>query len=108
MLTKPLTPPIWINNATALKKMAEHLLTCFQLAVDTESNGLHAYREQVCLIQFSDGQNDYLVDTLAIKDLSALSPVFDSAQIEKIFHACEYDIICLKRDFGFSFKNIFR
>ena len=35
------------------------------VAVDTESNSLHAYREQVCLIQFSIPQADYLVDPLA-------------------------------------------
>ncbi len=107
MLTEPLRPPVWINNTAALNKLASHLSTCPRLAVDTESNGLHAYREQVCLIQFSDGQTDYLVDTLVIKDLSALAPIFAAAQVEKIFHACEYDILCLKRDFGFSFKNVF-
>ena len=28
-------------------------------------------------------------------------------QIEKVFHAAENDILMLKRDFGFSFANIF-
>ena len=27
--------------------------------------------------------------------------------IEKVFHAAEYDLICLKRDFGFEFNNLF-
>jgi ribonuclease D len=27
--------------------------------------------------------------------------------IEKVFHAAEYDLICLKRDFGFAFNNLF-
>ena len=45
------------------------------LAVDTESNSLYAYRERVCLIQFSTLQDDYLVDPLALDDLSALAPV---------------------------------
>ena len=26
---------------------------------------------------------------------------------QKIFHASEYDIICLKRDYGFQFANLF-
>ncbi len=78
------------------------------LAVDTESNSLYVYQEQVCLVQFSTGSADYLVDPLILHDeLNELAPIFANPNIEKIFHAAEYDIICLKRDFGFSFNNIF-
>jgi ribonuclease D len=78
-----------------------------RLAVDTESNSLHAYREQVCLMQFSTPETDYLVDPLALDDLSPLAPIFANPHIEKIFHAAEYDLICTSRDFGFTFANIF-
>jgi len=78
-----------------------------RLAVDTESNSLHAYREQVCLIQFTTPAQDYVLDPLALADLSALGPLFSSPNIEKIFHAAEYDLICLRRDFGFQFSNLF-
>lgn len=78
-----------------------------RVAVDTESNSLHAYRERVCLIQFSTPKKDYVVDPLALDDLGLLAPLFSSAKIEKIFHAAEYDLICLKRDFGFEFNNLF-
>ncbi len=77
------------------------------VAVDTESNSLYAYQEQVCLIQFSIPAQDYLVDPLALKDLSALGPLFANPRIEKIFHAAEYDLLCLDRDFGFKFENLF-
>lgn len=98
---------IWVDQPSALRKMVDDLARCRYVAVDTESNSLYAYQEQVCLIQFSTGDQDYLVDPLAIRDLSSLEPLFSSPDIEKIFHAAEYDIICLKRDFGFSFANIF-
>jgi ribonuclease D len=77
------------------------------LAIDTESNSLYAYREQVCLIQFSTGRTDYLVDPLYLRDLESLAPLFADPAIEKVFHAAEYDLICLKRDFHFDFVNIF-
>ena len=77
------------------------------IAVDTESNSLHAYRERVCLIQFSTPAADYLVDTIALADLSSLAPVFASPDTQKIFHAAEYDITCLGRDYGFTFANLF-
>jgi len=43
------------------------------LAIDTESNSLFAYRERVCLVQISTPTTDYLIDPLAIADLSPLS-----------------------------------
>ena len=85
----------------------DDLVTQSRVAVDTESNSLHAFREQVCLVQFSTTNADYLVDPLALKDLSLLSPIFSNPKIEKIFHAAEYDLICLRRDFYFSFANLF-
>jgi ribonuclease D len=87
--------------------MIDDLATQSRVAVDTESNSLHAFREQVCLIQFSSTNADYLIDPLALKDLSALAPIFADPTIEKIFHAAEYDLVCLRRDFGFSFANLF-
>jgi ribonuclease D len=77
------------------------------VAVDTESNSLFAYREQVCLIQFSTPQGDFLIDPLVLRDLSPLESLFKSPAVEKVFHAAEYDLICLSRDFGFQFANLF-
>lgn len=77
------------------------------IGVDTESNSLYAYAEQVCLLQFSTAGADYLVDPLALEDLEPLGPLFANPQIEKVFHAAEYDVVCLRRDFGFTFRNLF-
>lgn len=107
MTAETLPPPVWVNDENNLKRMVEHLSMQTRLAVDTESNSLHAYREQVCLIQFSTRKKDYIVDPLAIDDLGPLAPLFSSTKTEKIFHAAEYDLICLKRDFGFEFNNLF-
>lgn len=78
-----------------------------QIAIDTESNSLHAYQEQVCLIQISTPETDYLIDPLALPDLYPLAPIFANPEVEKIFHAAGYDLLCLHRDFGFHFANIF-
>jgi ribonuclease D len=100
-------PPLWIDDTNSLKQLVEDLSAQYRIAVDTESNSLHAYRERVCLIQFSTEEKDYLVDPLALEDLSSLAPVFANPKIEKIFHAAEYDLICMSRDFGFKFVNLF-
>lgn len=107
MNNKPLPKPVMITRRQALSKMANRLGNEPILAVDTESNSLYAYQERVCLIQFSTPQEDFLVDPLALDDLSPLEPLFADPQIEKIFHAAEYDLITLKRDFKFDFENLF-
>jgi ribonuclease D len=102
-----MTLPIWVDSYDALDSMLEGLRAQPSIAVDTESNSLHAYRERVCLIQFSMESVDYLVDPLALPDLSSLSSLFHNPEVEKVFHAAEYDLICLKRDFGFTVSNLF-
>jgi len=76
------------------------------VAVDTESDSLYVYFEKVCLIQFSIPGVDYLVDPLAV-DVTPLAALLADERCEKVFHAAEYDILCLKRDYGFTFANLF-
>lgn len=102
-----LAPARWVGETEALDEMIAGLSHSPSIAVDTESNSLHAYREQVCLIQFSTENVDYLVDPLADLDLAGLAGLFGDPRIEKVFHAAEYDLICLKRDFGYRVSNLF-
>jgi ribonuclease D len=44
---------------------------------------------------------------LVLQDLVSMAPIFSSPSIEKIFHAAEYDLICLKRDYDFTFASLF-
>jgi ribonuclease D len=96
-----------ITRNPALQQLVDRLAREAILAVDTESNSLYAYREQVCLIQFSTAHEDLLVDPLALDDLSPLGSLFANPKIEKVFHAAEYDLISMKRDFDFTFTNLF-
>jgi ribonuclease D len=96
-----------IVTAASLAALTDCLLRESVIAVDTEADSLYSYFDKVCLLQFSTREADYLVDPLALKDLSVLAPLFSSNDVEKVFHACEYDILCLKRDHHFIFNNIF-
>ena len=101
------TELVWVDQPQTLSDVADELAQGEILAVDTESNSLYAYQEQVCLIQFSTPEKDYLIDTLALPDLSPLGLIFNSGQTLKVFHAAEYDLICLFRDYGFRFNFLF-
>jgi ribonuclease D len=63
-LSQPITKP------GGLKRLADILADQPIVAVDTESNSLFAYHEQVCLIQFSTPEADYLLDPLGFGDLA--------------------------------------
>jgi ribonuclease D len=107
-MTKASLPPIEvIQRPEQLTRLATSLKRQPRIAVDTESNSLYAYTERVCLIQFSTPEVDYLVDPLAFPDLSPLRPLLASPKIEKVFHAAEYDLLCLKRDFDFEVANVY-
>ena len=90
-----------------LEEVCAELAKCPRLAFDTESNGFYAYKEKVCLIQISSPTDDYIVDPIAITNLDVLGPLFADPNIEKLFHAGEYDVLCLKRDYGFTFSNLY-
>jgi ribonuclease D len=96
-----------IRDPGGLLSLAADLRGILRAGVDTESNSLHAYRERVCLLQITTPTQDYLVDPLALPDLSPLKEFFENRAVEKIFHAAEYDLLCLRRDFGFRVRGLF-
>ncbi len=107
MSVTPTSLPELVTTPDSFEELVRYLGRQRILAVDTESNSLHAYQERVCLIQFSTLDRDIVLDPLPFADLGPLRPIFEDSKIEKVFHAAEYDLICLRRDFGFSFVNIF-
>ncbi|MDE2039635.1 MAG: HRDC domain-containing protein [Elusimicrobia bacterium] len=108
MGTDSIPEPTLVTAREHLEEIvAESLGRSRRLALDTESNGFYAYREKVCLLQISTEREDFVVDPIAISDLSCLAPLFADPAVEKLFHAGEYDVLCLKRDYGFSFENLF-
>lgn len=105
-----LQPPVIVDDLEQLDLLRKALQGVSRLAVDTESNSLYAYRERVCLIQISTDQADFLLDPLAFSDLRSLGflgKLFADPEIEKVFHAAEYDVMVLRRDFDFKIANIF-
>ncbi|MCZ7541161.1 MAG: HRDC domain-containing protein [Anaerolineae bacterium] len=108
MHASPALPPAQIIRRTPdLRRAVDRLRGCSLLAVDTESNSLFAYTERVCLVQLSTRERDLIVDPLTVDDMSSLGDLLADPAIEVVFHAAEYDIISLKRDFGFGFANLF-
>jgi len=96
-----------LDKLEALKQLLDGVP---RLAVDTEANSLHAYQAHVCLIQLSTDTEDIVIDPLAFeggRDLAFLGDIFADPGVEKVFHAAEYDVMILRRDFGWEFRNLF-
>lgn len=90
-----------------LESLVARLTAQPRVAVDTESNSLHAYRERLCLLQFSTPEEDALIDPFPLPDLKPLAALFADPRIEKIFHAAEYDLIVMQSQYQLEFNNLF-
>ncbi len=102
-----LKPPHYIEDDSALGRWVEQCVRCDRLAIDTESDSFHHYKEKVCLIQMTAGGEDAILDPLRLKRMDTLAPLFADPARTKIFHDAGYDLIGLRRDFGFEVRGIF-
>jgi ribonuclease D len=100
-------PYLWIDSPAQLNQMTAALSRARRVAIDSEGDSLYHYREKICLIQFSTDDQTFILDPLALRDLSLLSAFLADSSVEKVFHAAINDIAGLRRDFGFTFAHIF-
>jgi len=98
----------WIRTPDELQGFARELAGVRALALDSESDSLHHYKEKVCLVQIATDRGEaVLVDPLQIQDLTPLAPAFADPAVTKVLHGADYDVTTLKRDFGFVFGGLF-
>ncbi len=97
----------YIDTRDKLDAACRNLSNCRRIAVDLEADSLYHFQEKVCLIQLAANGSNYVVDPLAIPDLSPLAPLFADKDILKIFHGSDYDIRSLYRDFGIEIHSLF-
>ena len=76
-----------------------------RVAIDTEADSLHCYREKLCLLQVSLPEGDFLVDPLAGNDLSGLADAFLRKEI--VLHGADYDLRLLRRALDFRPTRVF-
>jgi ribonuclease D len=104
----PHAPERWIRTEDELEELVASLRGCRAIGIDTEADSLHHYVEKVCLIQLAAfGGGAWLIDPLALRDLSALAPVMADGAVVKVLHGGDNDITSMRRDFGFEFRTVF-
>jgi ribonuclease D len=98
----------YVTSDEELRQHAARLLEHDIVGIDTESDSLFSYTERCCLLQISgDSGPDVVVDPLRLSDLAPLAPLFTDERIVKVFHGADYDVVSIKRDFGFQVRNLF-
>jgi ribonuclease D len=96
----------WIETTADLSAWLERAEGA-PLAVDTEADSFHHYREKVCLIQLSASGRHALVDPLAAVEVRTLGPALEDPSRRKLLHGADYDIRLLQRDFGIGVRSLF-
>ena len=97
----------WIDTLPHLERIARILGQADIIGVDLEADSMYHYFEKVCLLQIGTETASYVLDTLALRDLSALHGVFSNPRIRKVFHGADYDVRSLYRDFRLEVENLF-
>ncbi|MBP1718450.1 MAG: rnd [Deltaproteobacteria bacterium] len=97
----------WIDTLPRLEGVARRLGQAEIIGIDLEADSFYHYFEKVCLLQIATESASYVMDPLALRDLSALHPIFSNPRIRKVFHGADYDIRSLYRDFRLEVKNLF-
>lgn len=98
---------LWVNSNATVKEAMNDMDNSSLIALDTEYDSLHYFREKLCLVQIRAAKRTYVVDPLNGTDLSFLRPYLADSNLLKVTHAGDNDIRILKRDYGFEFNNLF-
>src|SRR6266540_2379732 len=97
--------PMFVADAAALGALVDRLRGEPIIALDTESNSFHVYRERVCLLQVSTRTGDFVVDPLAV-DPAPLGEILCDGR-ETVLHGADYDVRCLRREYGWRLPRLF-
>jgi ribonuclease D len=97
----------YIDTPDGLRALAERLRDLPLLGVDTEAAGYHRYFDRLSLVQVSSRTENFLIDPLALSDLSPLREFLADPAVETVFHDADYDLRILDRDLGFQVRGLF-
>ncbi len=96
-----------IETIPDLKKALKGIETEKRVGFDLEADSMYHFSEKVCLLQVASKNTAFVIDTVKLRDLSLLKPLFLCKDTVKIFHGADYDVRSLFRDFGIEIKNLF-
>ena len=102
------TPFQWIDTSAALREAVARFRNEPCAGLDTEFVWDSTYYARLGLVQvgLADGAC-FLIDAVAISDLSPLGELLADARVAKILHDAPQDLMILRRATGVSARNVF-
>ena len=95
-----------VERPADLAPLLEAIETVPEVALDTEADSLHHYREKVCLIQLTTGDRHWIVDPLAEGlELEPLMRLLERRPL--VLHGADYDLRLLGRTWNFRPVRLF-
>ncbi|CAG2237093.1 EXOSC10 [Mytilus edulis] len=97
---KPLaeTECMIVTNLEELKDLCNTLMTQEEIAIDLEHHSYRSFQGLTCLMQISTRTNDYIIDTLELRN---------ELHLLNVLHGADMDIGWLQRDLGLYIINMF-
>ena len=101
-----------IASEQELADLIRQIQAADRVALDTEADSLHSYREKLCLLQISvpaaataSRDDNFIIDPLSNLDLRPLRRALEPREI--VLHAADYDLRMLRRGLNFTATKIF-
>ena len=85
---RPTNPVEWVTTTDALAEVAAQLNESGRIGLDVETT---LADHVLCLIQLATSTRTYLVDPLALDDLTPLADVLANADVEKLAHNASFE-----------------
>ncbi len=88
--------------------LPDELVLSDKIAVDCEFMGLNVERDNLCLVQISNGNSDAHIVKLNRENYNSpnLKKILQDESINKIFHYARADLLFIKKYLGINVKNI--
>ena len=79
------------------------------VAIDTETLGLHPYRDRLCVVQLSTGDGSADVVQIAAGQTAApnLQRLLADPGVTKLFHYARFDLAILRKTFGVTAEPVY-
>jgi ribonuclease D len=97
---------VFVETLSGLRDVLRILKRKKVVGVDLEADSMFHFKEKVCLIQIAIPDTVFIIDPLAVKDLTPLQQLFENKKIKKVFHGADYDVRSLYRDFRICIENL--
>lgn len=96
---------VFVQSPETLQALLHALDRHETVALDTEADSMHHYREKLCLIQLGLGEQQYIVDPLCGLDVEPLVRRLEHCSL--LLHGADYDLRLLYKAYEFRPRKIF-